>query len=75
MNYSLLGADCRTHLKIIALAIFASAVLGFAAHGSNISSISNSTSNFSHAVAKPHLPVSQSWARAENMSVCRFNAL
>ena len=75
MNYSLLGADYRTHLKIIALAIFASVALGFAAHGSNISSANGSTPNLSHVMAKPHTPNSQSWARAENISVCRFKAL
>ena len=75
MNYSLLSADCRTHFKIVALALFASVVLGFAAHGSSVSSGNMSINNFAPAVAKPHLPVSQSWARAENISVCRFNAL
>lgn len=75
MNYSLLNADYRTHLKIVALAIFASAVLGFAAHGSNLSTSNNSAPRFSHAVSKPQPPSSQSWARAENISVCRFSAL
>jgi hypothetical protein len=75
MNYSLVNADCRTHFKIVALAIFASILLGFAAHGSSVPSSNISTTNFPLAVAKLHLPAGQSWARAENISVCRFNAL
>jgi hypothetical protein len=75
MNYSLLSADYRTHFKIIALAVFASAALGFAAYGSNISSANGSAPNLAHVMAKSHMPKSQSSARAENISVCRFNAL
>jgi hypothetical protein len=75
MNYSLVNADCRTHFKIVAVAIFASILLGFTAHGSSTPSSNISTTTFALAVTKPHLPASQSWARAENISVCRFNAL
>jgi hypothetical protein len=74
MNYTLIGADCRTHLKIAALAILATVVPGFAAHGGNLSS-PDRVSKSSHAVAKPHPSVSQSWARVESVSVCRINAL
>jgi hypothetical protein len=72
MNYTLIGADSRTHLKIVALAILATAVLGFAAHGGNLSSPDRVTKS-THAVAKPRPSISQSWARVEN--VCRINAL
>jgi len=65
----------RDAFKIVALAIFASILLGFAAHGSSVPSSNISTTNFALAVAKLHLPAGQSWARAENISVCRFNAL
>jgi len=75
MNYSLVNADCRTHFKIVAVAILASILLGFTAHGSSISSRNISTTNFAAVVAKPHLPINRFWTRAENISVCRFNAL
>ena len=73
MNYSLLRADYRTHLKILALAVFASAVLGFGAHGTNIAS-GEITSTIS-VVAKPHLNNARPFAQMNNVSVCRINAL
>ena len=75
MNYSLLSADCRTHFKIVALAIVASILFGIAANGRNIETANLSTSNATITVAKAHLLAGRSWARAENISVCRMNAL
>jgi hypothetical protein len=75
MNYSLVNANCRTHFKIVVVAIFASILLGFTAQGSSTPSSNISTTTFAAAVAKPHFPITQSWAHAENISGCRLNAL
>ncbi len=67
MNYSLISADCRTHFKIVALAIFASILLGVAAHGSNVDSANFSSANVAPTVAKPQLSAGRSWASAERI--------
>ncbi len=75
MNYSLLRADCRTHIEIVALALFSCVLLGFAAHGSGTASGDIAATISAPAVAKPHLTGPQSFAQFDGGSACRINAL
>jgi hypothetical protein len=77
MNHSLIGANCATHFKIVALAIVGSALLGFAVHGSIAIHASNTAhaSNIAYTIARPQLTESQSSAGVENRSVCRLTTL
>lgn len=65
MNYSLIGADRYTHLKIVAVALVCSVLVGLAFHSSLLAA----------ATPNPHLIDVQFAANTENKSVCRINAL
>jgi hypothetical protein len=70
MNYSLVGADRATHLKIVTVALVASILVGIAAHASHSSANSNEI-----AAAAPKLTDSHSFASIDRVTVCRFSAM
>ena len=64
MNYLLVGADCNTHLKIVAVALFCSVLVGLAFNASLLAA----------PMSKQLIDV-QFAANAEHRSVCRLNTL
>ena len=64
MIYSLIGADGKTHLKIVGLALVAALLMGFAVNSSERAPLS-----------KLQLVNMRSVAQADAKPVCRLNAL
>lgn len=71
MNYSLVGANCTTHCKIVAVAIVTTTLLGFGIHAIDQGHANQPASS----ISKPQTTDGRTYAGADNFTVCRFSTL